>query len=136
MQLRRNETETTQLKVRLGEAEREAADLRARLGRAEEAAAERARLVQRLEEDLAAHVKTTGGAPPAGPAGAEASDGVEGILGGRAAGAQAQDGTSVVQVVCAQRDRFKARSQELEAVRRSPPAPCRSHRAQPALCRS
>ncbi|KAL4853646.1 hypothetical protein ACK3TF_005368 [Chlorella vulgaris] len=98
----------TTLRLELAEARGEAESAAARAAELEAGLAQQKELVARLEEDLLA----AEGSGSGGAAGSSAMDAAAGGGGGDGDGGGEQ---TMVGVLCSQRDRFRARAQELEA---------------------
>ncbi|KAI7841244.1 hypothetical protein COHA_005081 [Chlorella ohadii] len=111
---RQLEHKLTTLRLELAEARGEA---EASAGRAAELEAEleqQKQLVARLEEDLLAAEGAASSAAAAGGGGAGSGDALAGGNGGGAAGGEGEGEQTMVAVLCSQRDRFRARVQEVE----------------------
>ncbi|GFR50386.1 hypothetical protein Agub_g12601 [Astrephomene gubernaculifera] len=116
------EHEVTMMKLRVVDVRQEADAALAHAAEVEAQLAEQVALVRQLEEDLLASRAAEqrlagGGAGGAGGVGAagSANDGVAGLASASGAAADGEDGdASMLRVLCAQRDRFRARVHDLE----------------------
>ncbi|EFN56705.1 hypothetical protein CHLNCDRAFT_144082 [Chlorella variabilis] len=106
------EHKLTTLRLELAEAKGEAESAAGRAAELEAELAQQKELVARLEEDLLAADSAGGAAGAAGGAAAGAGEAGSADGGGGAEGGGEQ---TMVAVLCSQRDRFRARAQELES---------------------
>ncbi|KAG2424374.1 hypothetical protein HXX76_014583 [Chlamydomonas incerta] len=109
------EHELTMVKLRLVDVRTEADGAAAHAAELEAQLAEQVTLVKQLEEDLLASRRAAGGGGGGGGlAGSSSSANVEGLVSAPSGEVDDSGDASMVRVLCAQRDRFRARCHDLE----------------------